>query len=92
MVKRTLVSSFAVFAFSIAFMGCVNLNRDYVKSDIKKYEAVAPDLIEHYGEIDDPLERKIKMNTVKTWEIRIQEARQHPDLADLDFTPIPIPE
>ena len=77
---------------SVSTIGCVNLNRDYVEADIKKYEAVAPDLIEHYLEIEDPLERNIKMNSVKTWEIRIQEARKHPDLADLEFTPVPLPE
>lgn len=89
---KTLTSSLAVLVFSVMFMGCISLNRDYVAADIKKYEAVGPDLVDLYKTIEDPLRRKIKMNSLKTWEIRIQEARQHPNLADLKFTPIPLPE
>jgi len=90
--KKFLSSFLVILVMSVSTIGCVNLNRDYVKADIKKYTAVAPDLVEHYLEIEDPLERNIKMNSVKTWEIRIQEARKHPDLADLEFTPVPLPE
>lgn len=64
-------------------IGCANLSSSYVEGDIKTYNAVAPELVEVYQEIDDPVVRRIKLNTIRTWTSRIQEALLNEDLASL---------
>lgn len=75
----------------VLLAGCGTLHVDYVAADIKKYRAVVPDLIAHYDEVEDVDERALRMNTITTWTIRIQEALRAPECEDLEFTPIEVP-
>lgn len=75
----------------VLLTGCGTLHVDYVAADIKKYRAVVPDLIAHYGEAGDVDERALRMNTITTWGLRILEALRAPECEDLTFTPIEVP-
>ena len=87
---RTLIIS----ASLLLMVGCTNLHQAYVEADIKTYRAVANDLVNKYNGIDDAFERKLKLNTVKTWGDRLEEALKHEDLDKLRviFIKVQIPE
>ena len=75
-------------------VGCSNLQKGYVEADAKTYRAVANDLVKTYDKIESSIERKLKLNTVKTWGDRLDEALKHEDLAELraNFERVKIPE
>ena len=64
-----------------ATCGCANPNASYVKADALTYEAIAPEFLQ-YVEDDPtltPLRKKLRKNTIKSWKLRIDKAKEKPE-------------
>lgn len=92
--KTNKIQILIVTLFLMLSVGCSNLQKSYVEADIKTYRAVAPDLVEKYNKINNPIEKKLKLGTVKTWGDRLEEALKHEDMSEsrAKFVRVKIPE